>query len=129
MIDRKNSRVERCPTAEAWELLREAKDILPIISARDRERQSMRLTAGRVIPQVVKLKARLDAYLGRPLDIEDITAAKVLECMAEIASIELNRHEDLSWSDYAITQIYTAERARHFDLFEITPESLTHQVA
>lgn len=113
MIDRFSAtRKERCEIDDGWELLREATSLLPEITAKERERLITRATASRVLPAAVRLKARLDSFLGRNPDPENITLEAILESMAEILLIETDRKVASKWSDFALVESYKSERIK-----------------
>ena len=111
MIDKSRTRVENCPVAQAWQLLREASDVLPAVAAAERQHAAARVTAGSVIPAAVRLKARLDAYLGIDFDPDTVSVAGILDAMADMLALELDR-EGTAWSSSALIASYIAERAR-----------------
>ena len=112
MIEKTNTRATRCDTATGWDLLREATALIPKIAIRERERVLTRATAARVLPQAVRLKARLDTYLGREIDAEDISVESILRTIAEVVNFEMNIERSDSWTDFALIQAYQSEVAR-----------------
>jgi len=106
-----DQRKTRCETSTVWELLREATQLLPEVSARERTAKKARYSVHHHLPHIVRCVARMDAALGREFDMETITDKAILERMAALI-IQEQATQNEHYSDLALESTYRAERIR-----------------
>lgn len=112
MIIPDKTRRERCTTAEAWALVRQAAKVLPEITIAATQAVAVKCSAAELLPGAVRLKARLDEISGRSVPDEELTVDTMLASIAEVIAGEYQRKDTSAWSSKRLLQTYRAERIK-----------------